>query len=204
MLSWLNACLCSAPFLDSSATWRRFCLNRGSIHHKKLIFVRYCWDFYISPLGCLKGASILALPLAAVYWKVRWNTRHSSYFGASLGPCFATLQTPIFSWLIQVWGVLRANVRTAYPPPTKSSPFPLFPLVHSGSFCGQSEQAQRYHRQRRGRAAQYSDTPPHTSQFAELFTFPPQPATMRRNLVSVSLGRQSSRLKSRVKACGSA
>lgn len=95
------------------------CLNGGLIHHKKLIFVRYCWDFYISPLGCLKGVSILAFPWLwfAERWDGTQDIRHiwGHHLGLVLPPC----KHQFISRLIQVWGVREDSLSTP-PPPTPS------------------------------------------------------------------------------------
>lgn len=143
--------------------------------------------------GLFNGCEHFGLPLAVVYWKVRWNARHWSYFGAS--PCSATLQTPIFSWLIQVWWGSTWG-QLIHPPHqvlTNPSIFPLGPFcvvrVNKLNYTIVSVEAEQLNIQTLPSLLNCS------------FSHHSQPQ-MRRNLVSVSLGRQSSRLRSRVEACG--
>lgn len=202
MPSWLNACLCSAPFLDSSATWRRFAWTEAQYITRHW----YLWDtvgiFHVSPLGCLKGVRVLAFPWLWLTekWDGTQDIRHilGHHLGLVLPPCkhqFSLGSSRFEVWWGWTWGQL------IHPPPSpRHSQYPLWCIlghsvvrVNKLNYTIVSVEAEQLNTQ----------TPPsHTSQFAELFTFPPQPATMRRNLVWVSLGRQSSWLRARVKACG--
>lgn len=107
------------------------CLNGGSIHHKKLIFVRYCWDFYISPLGYLKSVSILAFPW--LWFTEKWDgtqdIRHilGHHLGLVLPPC--KHQFSLGSSRFEVWWGWTGGQLIQPPPSPQHSQYSLWCIL---------------------------------------------------------------------------